>query len=158
MSQNDLKTTSLMTSVTKNPHPQPKIFFFECNLLDWPICLSPWTAIWHNRQRSWGIGKATENCCFLGWNWNTNISYTGSQSVKLALTDHISALVSWCNQQLWWTNYLYLSNAAIVILKTCILLWIFWVLKHEVHYILFLKFCCYKMFSQFLGRFKLSLK
>ena len=27
MSQNDPKTTSLMTSVTKNPHPQPKIFF-----------------------------------------------------------------------------------------------------------------------------------
>jgi len=24
MSQNDPKTTSLMTSVTKNPHPQPK--------------------------------------------------------------------------------------------------------------------------------------
>jgi len=27
MSQNDPKTTLLMTSVTKNPHPQPKIFF-----------------------------------------------------------------------------------------------------------------------------------
>jgi len=27
MSQNDPKTTSLMMSVTKNPHPQPKIFF-----------------------------------------------------------------------------------------------------------------------------------
>jgi len=27
MSQNGPKTTSLMTSVTKNPHPQPKIFF-----------------------------------------------------------------------------------------------------------------------------------
>jgi len=27
MSQNDPKTTSLMTSVTKNPHPQPKNFF-----------------------------------------------------------------------------------------------------------------------------------
>jgi len=27
MSQNDPKTTSLMTSVRKNPHPQPKIFF-----------------------------------------------------------------------------------------------------------------------------------
>jgi len=24
--------------------PQPKNFF-ECNLLDWPICLSPWTAL-----------------------------------------------------------------------------------------------------------------
>ena len=27
MSQNDPETTSLMTSVTKNLHPQPKIFF-----------------------------------------------------------------------------------------------------------------------------------
>jgi len=27
MSQNDPKTTSLMTSVTKNQHPQPKNFF-----------------------------------------------------------------------------------------------------------------------------------
>jgi len=27
MSQNDPKTTSLMMSVTKNPHPQPKNFF-----------------------------------------------------------------------------------------------------------------------------------
>jgi len=30
MSQNDPKTTSLMTSVTKNPHPPTKKFFFEC--------------------------------------------------------------------------------------------------------------------------------
>jgi len=44
MSQNDPKTTSLMTSVTKHPHVQPKKFF-ECNLLDWPIHLSPWTAL-----------------------------------------------------------------------------------------------------------------
>ena len=27
MSQNDQKTTSLITSLTKNPHPQPKNFF-----------------------------------------------------------------------------------------------------------------------------------
>jgi len=27
MSQNDLKTTSLMTSLTKNPQPQPKNIF-----------------------------------------------------------------------------------------------------------------------------------
>jgi len=27
MSQNDPKTTSLMTSLTKNPHPQPMKFF-----------------------------------------------------------------------------------------------------------------------------------
>jgi len=45
MSQNDPKTTSLMMSVTKNLHsPTPK-FFFECNLLDWPICLIPWTVL-----------------------------------------------------------------------------------------------------------------
>jgi len=45
MSQNDPKTTSLMTSVTKNQQPPTKKFFFECNLLDWPICLSSWTAL-----------------------------------------------------------------------------------------------------------------
>jgi len=31
MSQNDPKTTSLMTSVTKNPHPPTKKFFFKCD-------------------------------------------------------------------------------------------------------------------------------
>jgi len=45
MSQNDPKTTSLMTSVTKNPHPPTKKSFFECNRLDWPIRLSHWTAL-----------------------------------------------------------------------------------------------------------------
>jgi len=40
MSQNDPKTPSLMTSVTKNPQPRTKKFFFKCNLLDWPIRLS----------------------------------------------------------------------------------------------------------------------
>jgi len=45
MSQNDPKTTSLMTSVTNNPHPQPKKIFSECNLLDWPIRLSRGTAL-----------------------------------------------------------------------------------------------------------------
>jgi len=44
MSRNDPKTTSLMTSLTKTRTPQEKIFF-ECNLLDWPICLSHWTAL-----------------------------------------------------------------------------------------------------------------
>jgi len=29
MTQNDPKTTSLMTSVTKNPHPQPRKFFMS---------------------------------------------------------------------------------------------------------------------------------
>jgi len=45
MSQNDPKTTSLMTPVTKNLHTPTKINSFECNLLDWPIYLSPWTAL-----------------------------------------------------------------------------------------------------------------
>jgi len=34
-----------MTSVTKNPHLPTKKIFFECNLLDRPIRLSPWTAL-----------------------------------------------------------------------------------------------------------------
>jgi len=45
MSQNDPKTTSFVMSVTKNPQPPTKKIFFECNLLDWPICLSPWTVL-----------------------------------------------------------------------------------------------------------------
>jgi len=40
MSENDPKTTSLMTSVTKNPHNSQAKIFFECNLLGWPIRLS----------------------------------------------------------------------------------------------------------------------
>jgi len=44
MSQNGPKTTSLMTSLTKNPQPPTKSFF-ECRLEDWPICLSSWTAL-----------------------------------------------------------------------------------------------------------------
>jgi len=36
---------SLMMSVTKNLHPRTKKKFFECNLLDWLIRLSPWTAL-----------------------------------------------------------------------------------------------------------------
>jgi len=45
MSQNGLKTTSLMKPLTKNPQPQTKKLFFECRLEDWPIRLSPWTAL-----------------------------------------------------------------------------------------------------------------
>jgi len=45
MSQKDPKTTSLMTSVTKNSHPPTKKFFFKRNLLDWPIHLSLWTVL-----------------------------------------------------------------------------------------------------------------
>jgi len=44
MSQNDPKTASLMMSLTKNLHLQPKMFF-KCRLEDWPIRLSPWTAL-----------------------------------------------------------------------------------------------------------------
>jgi len=44
-SQNDPKTTSLTTSLTKNSQPPTKKFFFECRLEDWPIRLSPWTAL-----------------------------------------------------------------------------------------------------------------
>jgi len=45
MSQNGPKTTSLMTSLTKNPQPPTKKFFFECRLEDWPIRLSPSSTI-----------------------------------------------------------------------------------------------------------------
>jgi len=45
MSQNDPKTTSLMTSLTKNSQPQTNTFFFECRLEDGLIRLSPYTAL-----------------------------------------------------------------------------------------------------------------
>jgi len=34
-----------MTSLTKNLQLPTKECFFECNLEDWPIHLSPWTAL-----------------------------------------------------------------------------------------------------------------
>jgi len=34
-----------MTSLTKHLHPPTKKIFFEYNLLDWLIRLSPWTAL-----------------------------------------------------------------------------------------------------------------
>jgi len=45
MSKNGPKTTSLMMSLTNNPQPPTQKFFFECRLEDWPIRLSPWTAL-----------------------------------------------------------------------------------------------------------------
>jgi len=51
MSQNGLKTTSLMMSLTKNHNPNQNIFF-ECRLEDCPIHFSPWTALLRNRRRS----------------------------------------------------------------------------------------------------------
>jgi len=45
MSQNDPKTTSLMTSLTKKTHPPGKKLFFECNLLGWPFRLSRWATL-----------------------------------------------------------------------------------------------------------------
>jgi len=41
-----------MTSLTKKTQPPTKKFFFECNLLDWPIRLSRWTALLCNWRRS----------------------------------------------------------------------------------------------------------
>jgi len=58
MSKNDPKTTSLMTSLTKNLQPPTKKIF-ECRLEDWPNHWSPWTALLRNQRRSYGIGKAT---------------------------------------------------------------------------------------------------
>jgi len=44
MSQNGPKTTSLDVTHKKSATPNQK-FFFECRLEDWPIRLSPWTAL-----------------------------------------------------------------------------------------------------------------
>jgi len=62
MSQNGPKTTSFMTSLTKNPQTPTKKFFFECRLEDWPIRLRSSTAFQRNRRSSYGVGKATDNC------------------------------------------------------------------------------------------------
>jgi len=43
MNQNDPKTTYDVTH--KKPAPPRQKSFFECNLLDWPICLNRWTAL-----------------------------------------------------------------------------------------------------------------
>jgi len=43
--------------------PQTKIFF-KCEQEVWPIHLSPWTAHWCNRQRSYGIVNTIDNCWF----------------------------------------------------------------------------------------------
>jgi len=48
VSQNEPKTTLLMTSVTKNLHPPTKKFFFECNLEG--------RSIWALEQLSSAIG------------------------------------------------------------------------------------------------------
>jgi len=56
MRQNGPESTSLMTSLTKNPQPPSKNYFFECRLED--------RALWCNRRRSYGVGKATETCWF----------------------------------------------------------------------------------------------
>jgi len=81
MSHNDPKTTSFITPLTKNPHPQPKKNFFEwrlANLFE-PLI----EQLSRNQRRNYGVSKATENCCFLGQNRSMNISYPGSQSVNL---------------------------------------------------------------------------
>jgi len=44
MSQNGPKTILLVTSLKKSTTPNQN-FFFKCRLEDWPICLSPWTAL-----------------------------------------------------------------------------------------------------------------
>jgi len=64
MSQNDPKTNSLMTSLTKNRQPSTKKFFLEYRLEDWPIHLRIWAVLKRNSWRSYGVGKATENCWF----------------------------------------------------------------------------------------------
>jgi len=84
MSQNDPKL--LMTSVTKNPHPQPKIFFrVQSTRLADPF--EPLNSSLVQSAEELGCCKATENCCFLGWNRSTNILYAGSWSVKCSCMD-----------------------------------------------------------------------
>ena len=91
MSQNGPKTTSLMTSVTKNPQPPTKKFFFKCRLEDWPIRLKVWTA-----QSAEELGRQWGNwqLLFFGQFQITCISYPSSQSVKTHMS-HV--LPSLCN-------------------------------------------------------------
>jgi len=70
-----------MTSVTKIRTPQAKNFFRvqSTRLVD-PF--EPFNSSLAQSADELGVGKATKNCCFLGRNPSTNISYAGSQSVK----------------------------------------------------------------------------
>jgi len=67
MSQNNPKTASLMTSVTNNPHPNQKIYFrVESTRQADPF--EPLNSSLTQSVEELGVGKATENCCSLGWN------------------------------------------------------------------------------------------
>jgi len=60
MSENSPKIAYEVTH-RKSATPNQKIFF-KYRLEDWPIRFSPWTALQCNRRRSYGVGKATDNC------------------------------------------------------------------------------------------------
>jgi len=92
MSQNDPKTTSLMTSVTNNPHPRIPPFssaFYETG-----------RSIWALEQLSSAIGRGARalvrqlKTVFLGRNRSTNISYADSQEVNKRLSQ-VSYLHLW---------------------------------------------------------------
>jgi len=71
-------TYNVTHKISVNPNQKN---FFQCRLEDWLIRLGVWIALLHNRRRSYGVGKATENCWFLGQNLGMNISNASSHSV-----------------------------------------------------------------------------
>ena len=81
MSQNDPKTTSLMTSVTKNPHPPTKKFF---SIVIYQAGRSGWALEQLSSAIDGGARALVRQTktAVLGWNQSTNISYPDSQSVK----------------------------------------------------------------------------
>jgi len=86
MSQNGPKTTSLMTSLTRNPqHPIPKFFFrVQARRLADPFepLNSSLAQSAEELWRWWDHWKLL----FLGRNLGTNILYTGSQNVNFEIS------------------------------------------------------------------------
>jgi len=69
-----------MMSLTKIHPPEPKNFF-RVQTRRLADLFEPLNSSLVQQRRSYGVVKATKNCCFLGRNLSTNISYAGSQSV-----------------------------------------------------------------------------
>jgi len=81
MSQNDPKTTSLMMSVTKNPHPPTKRFFrVQSKRLSNPF--EPLNSSLAQSAEELWHWQGNRKLLFLGRNQSTNISYASSQSVE----------------------------------------------------------------------------
>jgi len=76
-----LKSSTYDVTHKKSTPPNQKKFF-RVQFTRLADLFEPLNSSLAQSARSLGVGKATENCCFLGRNRSTNILYTSSQSVK----------------------------------------------------------------------------